>query len=139
MHIFSSKRNQRFSPVWLYICICKALGLINRLSQTRHLCFFGFPANFLALNCPIIDLGPGGMLCESRPDGFGRVRCTTGDVFKFAPERRLPNLRMFSCFEELQNGDRLAKVPPRKVGKVIRYKGLTADITSYHPVDLCLS
>jgi hypothetical protein len=32
--------NLRFSPVWLYMCVCREEGRVNRLSHTLHLCFF---------------------------------------------------------------------------------------------------
>lgn len=32
--------NSRFSPVWLYMCVCNELGRVNRLSHTLHRCFF---------------------------------------------------------------------------------------------------
>lgn len=34
------RENLRFSPVWLYMCVCKEEGRVKRLSQTLHLCFF---------------------------------------------------------------------------------------------------
>ena len=46
----ASSCNLRFSPVWLYICVCKELGRVNRLSQTLHLCFFCVLDETLELN-----------------------------------------------------------------------------------------
>jgi hypothetical protein len=53
--MFGGERNIRFSPVWLYIWVCKELGRVNRLSQTLHLCFFCVLDETLELNWPIID------------------------------------------------------------------------------------
>lgn len=63
----------RFSPVWLYICVCRELGRVKRLSQTLHLCFFCVLLDTLELNWLIIDCGAGGWLAI-RPCGRGRVR-----------------------------------------------------------------
>jgi hypothetical protein len=68
----------RFSPVWLYMCVCSELGLVNLLSQTLHLCFFCVFEDTLELNDPIIDCGAGGMLEFTRPEGRGRVREVIG-------------------------------------------------------------
>jgi len=51
----STSQANGFSPVWLYMCVCKELGLVNRLSQTLHLCFFCVLADILEENWPIID------------------------------------------------------------------------------------
>jgi hypothetical protein len=64
----------RFSPVWLYMCVWSELGLVNRLSQILHLCFFWLLDETLELNWPIIDEGAGGRLPPMSPDGRGRVR-----------------------------------------------------------------
>lgn len=40
----------RFSPVWLYMCVCNELGRVKRLSQILHLCFFWVLAEILELN-----------------------------------------------------------------------------------------
>jgi hypothetical protein len=37
------------------MCVCKELGLVKRLSQTLHLCFFCALDDTLELNDPIID------------------------------------------------------------------------------------
>jgi hypothetical protein len=68
------KRYSRFSPVWLYRCICKALGLTKRLSHTRHLCVFCVPDDFFELNWLIIDLGPRETPLATRLDSFGGAR-----------------------------------------------------------------
>ena len=66
--------NLRFSPVWLYMCVCNELGLVNLFSQTLHLCFFCVLDDTLELNEPIIDDGAGGMLPPISPVGRGKVR-----------------------------------------------------------------
>lgn len=66
--------NLRFSPVWLYMCVCKELGRVKRLSQILHLCFFCELDETLELNWFIIDCGAGGMLPFCRPCGLGSVR-----------------------------------------------------------------
>lgn len=40
----------RFSPVWLYMCVCNELGRVKRLSQILHLCFFCVLDEILELN-----------------------------------------------------------------------------------------
>lgn len=40
----------RFSPVWLYIWVCRELGRVKRLSHTLHLCFFCVLDDILELN-----------------------------------------------------------------------------------------
>ena len=67
-------QNIRFSPVWLYMCVCSELGRVNRLSQILHLCFFCEEEETFELNWPIIDCGAGGRLPPSRPLGRGSVR-----------------------------------------------------------------
>lgn len=65
----------RFSPVWLYMCVCNELGRVKRLSQILHLCFFCVLEEILELNCPIIeDGGAGGTLPFISPVGGGSVR-----------------------------------------------------------------
>lgn len=63
----------RFSPVWLYMWVCNELGLVKRLSQTLHLCFFCALDETLELKDPIMDWGAGGWLDRS-PWGLGSVR-----------------------------------------------------------------
>lgn len=67
-------RNLRFSPVWLYIWVCKDEGRVKRLSHTLHLCFFWVLDGIFELNWLIIDWGPGGALPDKRFEGRGRVR-----------------------------------------------------------------
>jgi hypothetical protein len=66
--------NLRFSPVWLYMCVCNELGRVKRLSQILHLCFFCELDETFELNWLIIDCGAGGMVPPNRPLGRGRVR-----------------------------------------------------------------
>lgn len=66
-------KNVRFSPVWLYMCVCKDEGRVNLLSQTLHLCFFWAFAGVFELNDPIMACGFGGRV-PKRPDGRGSVR-----------------------------------------------------------------
>lgn len=47
--------NSRFSPVWLYICVCREEGRVKRLSHTLHLCFFCVLEGIFELNWLIID------------------------------------------------------------------------------------
>ena len=63
----------RFSPVWLYMCVCRELGRVKRLSQILHLCFFCELDETFELNCPIMDWGAGGMLAPRRALGRGKV------------------------------------------------------------------
>jgi hypothetical protein len=63
----------RFSPVWLYMCVCSELGRVNRLSQILHLCFFCELDDTFELNWPIIDCGAGGRLPLTRPMGLGSL------------------------------------------------------------------
>lgn len=65
--------NLRFSPVWLYMCVCKEEGRVNRLSQILHLCFFCVFEGILELNWVIIAWGAGGALAAKRFGGRGRV------------------------------------------------------------------
>ena len=67
------KGNSRFSPVWLYMCVCRELGRVKRLSQTLHLCFFWVPDTILELKELIMDCGAGGWL-DIKPWGRGSVR-----------------------------------------------------------------
>lgn len=64
-------RDLRFSPVWLYMCVCRELGLVNRLSQTLHLCFFWVLEETLELNWLIKDCGAGGTWLVMRFCGRG--------------------------------------------------------------------
>jgi hypothetical protein len=64
--------DSRFSPVWLYMCVCSELGRVNRLSHTLHLCFFCVLLATLELNDPIIDWGAGGTAVPARSPPFGR-------------------------------------------------------------------
>lgn len=57
----------RFSPVWLYMCVCSELGRVNRFSQTLHLCFFWVLDETLELNWPIMDWGAGGSEVDNIP------------------------------------------------------------------------
>lgn len=74
----------RFSPVWLYICVCNELGRVNRLSQTLHLCFFWVLEDTLELNWPIIDCGAGGGWVIRL--GRGRVLDVTDSISEPAVE-----------------------------------------------------
>ena len=66
--------------MWLYMCVCRELGLVKRLSQTLHLCFFCVFADSLDENWPIIDWGAGGpMGPPSICVGRGSVRDTVID------------------------------------------------------------
>ena len=56
------------------MCVCKELGLVKRLSQTLHLCFFCVLEDSFELNWPIIDCGAGGKLAPIKPEGLGSVR-----------------------------------------------------------------
>jgi len=42
------------------MCVCSELGLVKRLSQILHLCFFCAPGDDFELNCVIIDWSSGG-------------------------------------------------------------------------------
>ena len=64
-------KNLRFSPVWLYMCVWRELGLVNRLSQTLHLCFFCVLEETLELNWLIKDCGAGGTWLVMRFCGRG--------------------------------------------------------------------
>ena len=66
--------NLRFSPVWLYMCVCSELGRVNLLSQTLHLCFFCVFDETLELKEPIMDCGAGGRFELMSPEGLGSVR-----------------------------------------------------------------
>lgn len=66
--------NSRFSPVWLYICVCSELGLVKRLSQILHLCFFCELEDILELNELIIDSRVCGILLPASAGGLGSVR-----------------------------------------------------------------
>ena len=55
------------------MCVCRELGLVNRLSQTLHLCFFCVLDDTLELKEPIMDCGAGGWL-DIKPCGLGSVR-----------------------------------------------------------------
>jgi len=55
------------------MCVWSELGLVNRLSQTLHLCFFCVLDDTLELKEPIIDCGAGGWL-DMSPWGLGSVR-----------------------------------------------------------------
>jgi hypothetical protein len=48
-------KHSRFSPVWLYICVCNEDGRVKRLSHTLHLCFFWVLEGILELNWLIMD------------------------------------------------------------------------------------
>ena len=74
------QKHSRFSPVWLYMCVCSELGRVKRLSQTLHLCFFWALEEILELNWPIMDFGAGGMPPLSRPEGRGSVREETDSM-----------------------------------------------------------
>lgn len=52
--------------------VCNELGLVNRLSQTLHLCFFCVLLDTLELNWLIMDWGAGGCV-GMRPCGRGKV------------------------------------------------------------------
>lgn len=67
------RRNLRFSPVWLYMCVCREEGRVNRLSQILHLCFFCVLEGILELNWVIMAWGAGGAPAVNRFDGRGRV------------------------------------------------------------------
>lgn len=73
-------KDLRFSPVWLYICVCSELGRVKRLSHTLHLCFFCVLDETLELNWPIIDCGAGGIPPLRRPEGRGSVREDTDSI-----------------------------------------------------------
>jgi hypothetical protein len=55
------------------MCVCSELGLVNRLSQTLHLCFFCVPAETLELKELIMDWGAGSWF-DIKPWGLGNVR-----------------------------------------------------------------
>jgi len=74
VHELSMEHDLRFSPVWLYMCVCSELGRVNRLSQILHLCFFWELDETLELNWLIIDWGAGGIEAPRSALGRGRVR-----------------------------------------------------------------
>jgi hypothetical protein len=54
-HDSQENGNLRFSPVWLYMCVCREEGRVNRLSHTLHLCFFCVLEGIFELNWLIMD------------------------------------------------------------------------------------
>ena len=73
-------RDIRFSPVWLYMCVCNELGRVKRLSQTLHLCFFCVLLETFDENWLIMDCGAGGACVAIRPWGRGSVRDATDSI-----------------------------------------------------------